>query len=122
MLKGLMLVSGWIEVLFGLSALFGPTLVAEAVGATATGAAALTLVRLLGAATFGLGVAALVGRNHLETHGGLAAAYGLGLYNVIGALALVLGAVSAGGAGLWGGAVLHTVIGLLFVYAFLIRR
>ena len=122
MLKGLMLVSGWIEALFGLSALFGPMLVAEAVGATATGAAALTLVRLLGAATFGLGVAAVVGRNHLETHGGLAAAYGLGLYNVIGALALVLGAVSAGDAGLWGGAVLHTVIGLLFVYAFLIRR
>jgi hypothetical protein len=122
MLKGLMLVSGWIEVLFGLSALFGPMLVAEAVGATATGAAALTLVRLLGAATFGLGVAALVGRNHLETHGGLAAAYGLGLYNVIGALALVLGAVSAGGAGLWGAAVLHSVIGLLFAYAFLIRR
>jgi hypothetical protein len=122
MLKGLMLVSGWIEVLFGLSALFGPMLVAEAVGATATGAAALTLVRLLGAATFGLGVAALVGCNHLETHGGLAAAYGLGLYNVIGALALVLGAVSAGGAGLWGAAVLHSVIGLLFAYAFLIRR
>jgi len=117
-----MLVSGWIEVLFGLSALFGPLLVVEAVGGSAMGVAGLTLVRLLGAATFGVGVAALVGRNHLETQGGLAAAYGLGLYNVIGAVALVLGAVSAGGEGLWGGAVLHTVIGLLFAYAFLIRE
>lgn len=122
MLKALMLVSGWIEGLFGLSALFGPLLVVEAVGGTATGAPTLTLIRLLGAATFGLGVGALVGRNHLETQGGLAAAYGLGLYNVLGAVALIVGAVSVGGAGLWGGAVLHIVIGLLFIYAFLTRR
>ena len=122
MLKLLMLVSGWIEILFGVSALCVPLMVVEAVGGTAAGATTLTLIRMLGAATFGLGVGALVGRNHLETQGGLAAAYGLGLYNVIGALALILGAVSAGSAGLWGGAVLHTVIGLLFCYAFLTRR
>jgi hypothetical protein len=34
----------------------------------------------------------------------------------------VLAAASAGGSGLWGGAMLHVVIGLLFVYAFLARR
>jgi hypothetical protein len=118
MLKALMLVSGWIEILFGLWALFGPLLVVEAVGGTPT----LTLIRLLGAATFGLGVGALVGRNHLETQGGLAAAYGLGLYNVLGAAALLLGAATAGSPGLWGGAVLHSVIGLLFVYAFVDPR
>ena len=124
MLKLLMLISGWIEVLFGLSALFGPLLFMQAIGVTATaaGVAALTVVGLLGAATLGLGVAALVGRNHLETQGGLAAAYGLGLYNVIGALVLILGAVSTGNEGLWGAAVLHTAIGLLFIYAFLSRR
>ena len=37
MLKALMLVSGWIEALFGLSALFGPLLVVEAVGGSAAG-------------------------------------------------------------------------------------
>ena len=122
MLKGLMLVSGWIEVLFGLSALFGPMLVVEAVGGSAADAPRLVLVRLLGAATLGLGVAALIARNHLETQGGLAAAYGLGLYNVLGAVALTFGAAAAGGTGLWAGAVLHVVIGLLFVYALLARR
>jgi hypothetical protein len=122
MLKLLMLVSGWIEVLFGVSALFAPLMLVEAVGGTATGVTTLALIRMLGAATLGLGVGALVGRNHLETQGSLAAAYGLGLYNVIGALALILGAVSTGSAGLWGGAVLHTVIGLLFCYALLARR
>jgi len=122
MLKALMLVSGWIEVVFGLAALFDPVLVVEAVGGLTAGTPTLVLVRLLGAATLGVGVAALVGRNHLETQGGLAAAYGLGLYNVLGAVALVFGAATAGGAGLWAGAVLHVVIGLLFVYAFLARR
>ena len=62
----------------------------------------------------------LVGRNHLETQGGLAAAYGLGLYNVLGAAALILGAAASGSTGLWGGAVLH--IGLLFICAFIARR
>ena len=122
MLKALMLVSGWIEVLFGLSALFAPLPVVEAVGGLGADTPTLTLIRLLGAATLGLGVGALIGRNHLETQGGLAAAYGLGLYNVLGAVALILGAATTGSAGLWGGAVLHAVIGLLFVYAFVVRR
>lgn len=122
MLKPLMLVSGWIEVLFGFSALFIPLMVVEAVGGTGAGTQALTLIRLLGAATLGVGVGALVGRNHLDTQGGLATAYGLGLYNVLAAPALIVGAVSAGGAGLWGGAVLHTVIALLFCYALVARR
>lgn len=122
MLRTLMLVSGWIEVLFGLSALFASMPVVEAVGGPGADTSTLTLIRLLGAATLGLGVGALVGRSHLETQGGLAAAYGLGLYNVFGAAALMFGAATTGSIGLWAGAVLHAVIGLLFVYAFVVRR
>jgi hypothetical protein len=122
MLRTLMLVSGTIEVVFGVSVLVAPLMVVEGVGGTGAAVPTLALIRLLGAATLGLGLAALMARNHLETVGGLAAAYGLGLYNVIGAAALVLAAASAGGSGLWGGAMLHVVIGLLFVYAFLARR
>ena len=121
MLKALMLVSGWIEVLFGLSALIAPLAVIESVGGTGADIPTLALIRLLGAATLGLGLAALVGRNHLETQGGLAAAYGLGLYNVLAAPALIFGALSASGPGLWAGATLHTVIAVLFVIAFLTR-
>jgi len=80
--------------------------------------ATLALISLLGAATFGLGVGALVGRNHLDAPGGRAAAYGLGLYNVIGAAVLLFAASDVGSSGLWGGAVLHAVIALLFIYAF----
>ncbi len=123
MLKPLMLVSGVIEVLFGLSALVVPLIVVEAVGGSGgAGVPTLALIRLLGAATFGLGVGALIGRRHLETAGGMAAAYGLGLYNVVGACVLVIGAASAGGSGLWAGAILHIVIAVLFVIAFLRRR
>jgi len=125
MLKLLMLVSGWIEVLFGVSALLAPLSVIEAVGGRGATVQmpTLALVSLLGAATLGLGVGALFGRNHLETPGGLGAAYGLGLYNVVGAAVLLLFAVfDAGSAGLWAGAVLHVVMGGLFVYAFYSRR
>ena len=58
----------------------------------------------------------------MDTAGGMAAAYGLGLYNVVGACVLVIGAVSAGDPGLWAGAILHIVIAVLFVIAFLRRR
>jgi hypothetical protein len=85
MLKTLMLVSGAIEIVFGASALIVPLMVVEAVGGAGAGTPTLALIRLLGAATFGLGLAALLARNHLDTTGGLAAAYGLGLYNVLGA-------------------------------------
>jgi hypothetical protein len=122
MLKLTMIVSGLVEVVFGLSALAAPALVLEAVAAASGDTPTLALIRLLGAATLGLGVGALVARNHLDTAGGLAAAYGLGLYNVVGGFVLILGALSAGGAGLWPGAILHAAIAVLFVVAFLKRR
>jgi len=122
-LRGLMLVSGVIEIVFGVVAILGPDPVIEAVGGSGdVPLPTLALVSLLGAATFGLGVVALVGRNHLEAAGGLAAAYGLGLYNVIGAAVLLFAASNVGGSGLWGGAVLHAVIALLFIYAFATRK
>jgi Na+-driven multidrug efflux pump len=123
MLRALMLVSGCIEIVFGVVAVVAPDPVIEAVGATGdVQAPILALISLLGAATLGLGVGALVGRNHLETVGGRAAAYGLGLYNVVGALVLLFAASDVGSSGLWGGAVLHAVIALLFVYAFATRK
>jgi Na+-driven multidrug efflux pump len=123
MLRALMLVSGCIEIVFGVVAVIAPDPVIEAVGATGdVQAPVLALISLLGAATLGLGVGALVGRNHLETVGGRAAAYGLGLYNVVGALVLLFAASDVGSSGLWGGAVLHAVIALLFVYAFATRK
>lgn len=122
MLKLMMIVSGLVEVVFGLSALVAPAMVLEAVAAAGGDTPTVAFIRLLGAATLGLGVGALFARNHLDTAGGLAAAYGLGLYNVVGGFVLILGAMSAGGAGLWPGAILHTVIAALFVYAFLARR
>jgi Na+-driven multidrug efflux pump len=123
MLRALMLVSGCIEIVFGVVAVVAPDPVIEAVGATGdVQAPVLALISLLGAATLGLGVGALVGRNHLETVGGRAAAYGLGLYNVVGALVLLFAASDVGSSGLWGGAVLHAVIALLFVYAFATRK
>ena len=122
MLNPLMFVSGWVEIVFGVSVLIVPLLVIEAVGGTGAGAATLALIRLLGAATLGLGVAALLARNHLDGGAGLAAAYGLGLYNVLGVGVLLFAAFTAGSAGLWGGAVLHITMGGLFVYALAMRR
>jgi hypothetical protein len=53
----------------------------------------------------------------------MASAYGLGLYNVIGALILVLFAKSImSDPGLWAGAILHIVMSALFIYAFVKRR
>jgi len=119
MLRVLMLVSGVIEIVFGVVAIITPAPVIEAVGGSGdVPMATLALISLLGAATFGLGVGALVGRNHLDALGGRAAAYGLGLYNVIGAAVLLFAASDVGSSGLWGGAVLHAVIALLFIYAF----
>jgi len=123
MLRALMLVSGCIEIVFGVAAIVAPAPVIEAVGGSGdVPMPILALISLLGAATFGLGVGALIGRNHLETAGGRAAAYGLGLYNVLGAAVLLFAATDVGGAGLWGGAGLHTVIGLLFIYALATRK
>ncbi len=122
MLKPLMFVSGWVEVVFGVSALFVPLVVIQALGGTGAEAVTLALIRLLGAATFGLGVAALLARNHLDGAAGLAAAYGLGLYNVLGAAVLLWAALPAGGAGLWGGAALHVMLAGAFCYALATRQ
>ena len=66
-----------------------------------------------------LGIAALLARDHVDAKGGLAAAYGLALYNVLaGALILWSSAViGLGGAMLWGAGLFHALVGLLFVYA-----
>ena len=72
---------------------------------------------ILGAATLGLGTAALLARNDLDGKGGLAAAYGLGLYNVLAACFILWTAVGLGGAALWSAGLIHAAIGALFVYA-----
>lgn len=123
MLRLLMLVSGAFEALFGLSALLAPDMLIGALG-TALDAGAVFLARILGAATLGIGVAALLARDHIDTKGGLAAAYGLALYNVLagGLILWTAAAVGLGGAALWGAGLFHAVIGLLFVYALAVER
>jgi hypothetical protein len=118
MLRLLMLVSGAFEALFGLSALLAPGQLIAALG-TESNDGAVFLARILGAATLGIGIAALLARDHVDTKGGLAAAYGLALYNVLaGALILWSTAViGLGGAMLWGAGPFHALMGLLFAYA-----
>ena len=123
MLRVLMLVSGAFEALFGLSALLAPGQLIAALG-TESNEGAVFLARILGAATLGIGVAALLARDYVDTQGGLAAAYGLALYNVL-AAALILwntAVVGLGGAMLWGAGLVHAFIGLLFVYVLAIER
>jgi hypothetical protein len=93
-------------------------------------AATLSLIRLLGVATFGLGVGALLGRNWAAAIGDHTTAYGLGsyaaialaVYNILAAPALLYAALQTGSQGLWAGGVLHGVIGLLFIVALARRR
>ena len=126
----LVLVSGCIEVLFGVSAILMPAMVLSGVGGTAADAATLSLIRLLGVATFGLGVGALLGRNWAAAIGDHTTAYGLGsyaaialaVYNILAAPALLYAALQTGSQGLWAGGVLHGVIGLLFIVALARRR
>lgn len=123
MLPLLMLVSGAFEALFGLSALLAPGQLIAALG-TESNEGAVFLARILGAATLGIGVAALLARDHVDTKGGLAAAYGLALYNVL-AAALILwstAVIGLGSAMLWGAGLFHALMGLLFVYALAIER
>ena len=123
MLRLLMLVSGAFEALFGLSALLAPAVLIGALG-TELNEGAVFLARILGAATLGIGLAALLARDQVETKGGLAAAYGLALYNVL-AAALILwstAVASLGGTILWGAGLFHALMGLLFVYALTIER
>ena len=122
MLRLLMLVSGAFEALFGLSALLAPGQLIAALG-TEPNDGALFLARILGAATLGIGIGALLARDHVESKGGLAAAYGLALYNVL-AAALILwstAVVGLGGTMLWGAGLFHALVGLLFVYALAIE-
>jgi len=95
MLKTLMLCSGVFEALFGLPVLIAPNLFFRALEAEPS-ASGVFAVRVLGAATLGLAVAALLARNELDSKGGLAAASGLGLYNVL-AAGLILWTAAGGG-------------------------
>ncbi|BAQ18195.1 hypothetical protein [Methyloceanibacter caenitepidi] len=125
----LVLISGCVEVLFGVSAILMPAIVVSGVGGPQADLATLSLIRLLGVATFGLGVGALLGRNWAIATGDHAMAYGLGsyaaislaIYNILAAPVLLFGALQTGSQGLWAGGALHGVIGLLFVVA-LVRR
>jgi hypothetical protein len=67
-------------------------------------------------------VAALLARDQTATPGGLAAAYGLTLYNVLAACVILWTATSLGGAALWGTGLIHALIGALFVLALIRRR
>jgi hypothetical protein len=57
-----------------------------------------------------VGVAAL-SRAIARQQGGLAAAYGLGLYNVLAAGFILWSAAGIGGAALWGAGLIHAAIG-----------
>jgi hypothetical protein len=120
MLRLLMIVSGAFEALFGLSAILATEALAGALGAGAD-PSAIFFARVLGAATLALGIAALLARNELASHGGLAIAYGLALYNVLAAGVILWTAAELGGVSLWATGIVHAVIGMLFVSA-LARR
>ena len=118
MLRLLMIASGAFEALFGVTAILATSAVTGALGIGAD-ASVIFFARVLGAATLALGIAALLDRDQLETKGGLAAAYGLTLYNVLAACFILWTAAVAGlgGAALWGAGLVHALIGVLFVYA-----
>lgn len=116
MLRLLMIVSGTIEVLFGLSTLAAPDMLIGALAAEPN-VPSIFLARVFGAATLGLGVAALLSRDHLASKGGLAAAYGLGLYNVLAAALILWTARETGDATMLGVGLIHAAVGALFVYA-----
>ena len=126
----LVLISGCIEILFGVSAMLAPAMVVEGVGGAHADLATLTLIRLLGVATFGLGIGALLGRNWAAATGDHDMAYGLGsyaaislaIYNILAAPVLVFGAIQTGSQGLWAGGALHGVIAMLFIFALVKRR
>ena len=123
MLRWLMIVSGTFEALFGLSSLLATNALVAGLGVGAD-ASSVFLARVLGAATLGLGIAALLARNELHSSGGLATAYGLALYNVL-AACVILGTAAMtglGGTALRGAGLVHAVIAVLFVYALAVRR
>jgi hypothetical protein len=123
MLRWLMILSGGFEALFGLSALLTTAALVQGLG-TGADPSVVFFARVLGAATLGLGIAALMARNELKHPGGLAAAYGLALYNVL-AACVILGTAATtalGGAALWGAGLVHAVFSVLLVYALVARR
>ena len=123
MLRWLMIVSGSFEALFGLSALLATSALVAGLGVGAD-ASAVFLARVLGAATLGLGLAALLARNDLHSAGGLAAAYGLALYNVL-AACVILGTAAMtglGGTALWSAGLVHALIEVLFAYGLEVWR
>jgi len=123
MLRWLVILSGAIEIAFGISIFFfsGPV-IATMLGVEAD-AAALALAQFLGAATFALGIAAIRARDELRTESGRAIAYGLTLYNVLAALAARAAlAAGLGGAALWIGGGVHAAIGALLVFSLLASR
>jgi hypothetical protein len=73
MLRLLTIVSGAFEALFGVAAMLATSMVTDALGSDVD-PAAVFFARVLCAATLGIGIAALLVRNELQTHGGLAAA------------------------------------------------
>lgn len=127
MAQTLILVSGWIELLFGLFAIIAPQQVISALGGATSDGAILALIRLLGAATFGIGAGALLARRAALAAGTRNAVFGLGsyaglalaLYNLIAAPVLIYGATVNSSSGMLAGAVLHTIIGLLFGFVLL---
>jgi len=125
MLRLLMILSGSVEATFGLCCLAAPRIVIGMLLATQGDATGIVLARVLGAATLALGAAALMARNESETSGSPpAAAYGLGLYNVLAACVILwaAGVAGLGGAQLWGAGLFHALIGVFFVYALATRR
>ena len=96
MLRLLTIVSGAFEALFGVAAMLATSMVTDALG-TDVDPAAVFFARVLCAATLGIGIAALLARNELQTHGGLAAACGLTLYNVLAVIVILWTAAELGG-------------------------
>ena len=118
MIRTLMIVSGAVEALVGLLCLVAAVTAIEILfGGEATQAAQF-MTRLFGAAALGLGVAALLARNHLRTPGGLPIVYGLTAYNLLGAVLLAwAAAMGLGGTLLLITAVYHALMGAALVYA-----
>ena len=69
MLRLLMIVSGAFEALFGIAALLATSMVTDAIG-TGADPSATFFARMLGAATLGIGIAALLARNELARMAG----------------------------------------------------
>ena len=118
MLRFLIIVSGAVEVAFGLSALVVPNVVIDILFGTGADATAIALTRVLGAATLALGAAALLARNDLRSTGGLSVAYCLTAYNLLAAVLLAWAAATGlGGTALLVAASFHALMGAALTYA-----